>query len=180
MSRQPLLLNGETGFITTTVIAWTDVFTNPVYKHIIVDAIRFCQENRGLLIYSWGLMTNHIHLIAGTNAGVAINDLMRDFKKYTSRTISNEIRIGKDNRKNWMLNMFRFVGDCHSNDINYKFWKDDYDCFELNTPEVFDQKMNLIHNNPVKEEIVEEPHHYLYSSARNYAGLPGLLDVIIV
>ena len=180
MSRQPLLLNGETCFITTTVTAWTDVFTNPIYKHIIVDAIRYYQEHRGLLLYSWCLMTNHIHLIAGVNPGIAINDIMRDFKKFTSRTISNEIRIGKDSRKKWILNMFRFVGRCHSKDITYKFWKDDYDCFELYTPKVFDQKMNYIHNNPVKAEIVEEPHHYLYSSARNYAGLPGLLDVILV
>jgi putative transposase len=180
MSRQPLLFNGETFFITTTITAFVDVFCNPKCRHIVIDSIKHCQKEKGLILYAWCLMSNHIHLIAGAEPGVAINDIMRDMKKYTSKRISEELLNGNDSRKGWIMNMFRYCGRVHRKDIEYKCWKDGYDSLELFSGEVFDQKLDYIHNNPVKAEIVVEPHHYLYSSARNYAGMPGLLDVNVV
>jgi len=50
----------------------------------------------------------------------------------------------------------------------------------LITNRFIDQKLDYIHNNPVTAEIVDEPHYYLYSSARDYAGIKGLLDVEII
>jgi REP element-mobilizing transposase RayT len=180
MSRQPLLLNGETCFITFTTTAWIDLFTKPELKHIIIDSIRYCQKHKGLNLYAWCLMTNHIHMIASADEGVAINDVIRDMKKFTSHKISKALNNGHDSRKEWILNLMKYVGRCHPKDIEYKVWKDGFDCFEIFQAKTFDQKLDYIHNNPVRAEIVEEPHHYLYSSARNYADMQGLLDVIVV
>ena len=179
MSRQPLLLNGETCFITFTTTAWIDVFTRPIYRHIMLDSIKHCQEKKGLLLYAWVLMSNHIHMIAGADKGNALNNIIRDMKKFTSQEIRNTIINEPESRKHWMLNLMRLRGKTHPKKIEYKFWKDNYDCIELFTSDFFEQKLNYIHDNPVRAEIVEEPHHYLYSSARNYAGMPVLLDVII-
>ena len=179
MSRQPKLFDGQVCFITFTVTGWVDVFTRPAYKHIMIDSIRYCQKHKGLLLYAWCLMSNHIHLIAGAPHDIALNDIVRDLKKHTSKKIVEAIGKSNESRKEWMLNMFRYVGKCHPKNIQYKFWKDGYDCLELFSPEVYEQKLNYIHNNPVTAEIVDEPHEYLYSSAKNYADLPGLLDVIV-
>jgi hypothetical protein len=119
-------------------------------------------------------------MIASSKEGIALNDIIRDLKKFTSKKIASEIISGNESRKEWMLNIFHFRGNCHPKNINYKFWKDNFDCYELFTPKMFDQKMDYIHNNPVRAELVELPHEYLFSSARNYAGMPGLLDVIVV
>ena len=52
---------------TTTVVDWLDIFTRPLYKHIVVESLAYCQEQKGLEIYSWVLMTNHLHMIVGTH-----------------------------------------------------------------------------------------------------------------
>jgi len=180
MSQNPINSNGEVCFMTFTVTAWVDVFTRPAYRHIMVDSLKHCQQKKGLQLYGWCLMSNHIHLLGSANEGIVLNDIIRDMKKFTSKKIVQGIQFEHESRKEWMLNMFGFCGKSHRKEIEYKFWQDDFDCYEVVSNNVFDQKLDYIHSNPVRAEIVAEPHHYLYSSARNYADLKGLLDVIVV
>lgn len=56
-------LSRELYFTTTTVVDWMDVFTRPVYKRIIIDSLRYCQKHKGLDIFAWVLMSNHLHMI---------------------------------------------------------------------------------------------------------------------
>jgi len=164
-------------FITTTVVDWVDIFTRPIYKHIIIDSLRYCQKEKGLEIYAWALMSNHLHLIAGAKEGFLLSDIIRDFKRHTSKLITKTIETENESRKEWMLNRFEFAGKNDNKIKYYKFWQEGYDEISLFFVEVFNEKLNYIHNNPVKAEIVTEPHHYLYSSAINYASGKGLIDV---
>ncbi len=82
-------ITGEVFFVTDTVVDWVDIFTRPVYKHIIVDSLKYCQQHKGLIIYAWVLMSNHLHAIVGTTGDNALSDIWRDFKKFTSREILN-------------------------------------------------------------------------------------------
>jgi len=75
----------ELYFVTTTVVDWVDIFTRPKYKHIVIDSLAYCQQNKGLKIYAWVLMNNHLHMIISVEGDHAIADVMRDFKKYTSK-----------------------------------------------------------------------------------------------
>ena len=59
----------EMYFITSTVVDWVDVFTRPVYKHVIIESLEYCQKEKGLIIYAWVLMTNHLHAIVGVEEG---------------------------------------------------------------------------------------------------------------
>ena len=70
--------------MTFAVVEWIDVFTRPIYKDLIVKSLKHCQAEKGLEIFGWCLMTNHIHLIVGRNRVHKIEDIIRDFKKYTS------------------------------------------------------------------------------------------------
>ena len=79
-----------------------------------------------------------------------------------------------------MLNRFDYAGRNDKKVKNYKFWQDGNNEQLIYFVDYFNQKLNYIHQNPVRAELVDEPHHYLYSSARNYAGENGLLDVIVV
>ena len=125
-------------------------------------------------------MSNHIHMIAKAADGIALNDIIRDMKKFTSKEISTTMEFAQESRKDWIFNMMRFRGKYHPKEIDVKLWKDKYDCLELFSNEVIDQKLNYIHDNPVRAEIVEEAHHYLYSSGKNFAGEKGPLDVILL
>ena len=175
-----LSLTKELYFTTTTVIDWMDVFTRPQYKHIVVESLDYCQENKGLDIYAWVLMTNHLHMIVGIRGENTIGDLLRDFKKFTSKKIVKAIQDNQqESRKNWMMNRFWFRGANDKKITNYRFWQEDNHVEQLYSYDFYKQTLDYIHLNPVRQEIVQDPSDYLYSSARNYAGMDGLLKVIV-
>jgi len=167
-------------YLTLTVVDWVDIFTRPDYKHIIVDSLTYCQKNKGLEIYAWCIMSNHMHLIAGASEEYHLADILRDFKKYTSKEIINEIKEINESRKDWMLNRFEYAGKYDKKIKHYKFWQDGNEPKEIHTNEFLDQKLDYIHNNPVIAEIVEKLEDYKYSSAKDYAGEKGLLDIILI
>jgi len=80
-------INGEVYFVTDTVVDWVDIFSRPVYKHIIIDSLQYCQKEKGLIIYAWVLMTNHMHMIVGSSGENRVSDILRDFKKFKSKEI---------------------------------------------------------------------------------------------
>lgn len=173
--------DGFAYFLTMTVVNWIDIFTRPAYKHIIVDALKYNQENKGLIIFAWCLMTNHLHLIAEADEGKNLSDFLRDFKKFTSKAIIKEIQDSpEESRKKWLLNEFEFAGRYKSNIKNFKFWQDGNEAKEIHSASFMEQKLNYIHENPVKIEIVENAEEYLYSSAKNYAGDQGLIEVVLI
>lgn len=69
-------------YITTTVVDWIDIFTQPAYKHVIIDSLRYCQEQKGLILYGRVLMANHIHLLVGCDGKTQITDIMQEIKGY--------------------------------------------------------------------------------------------------
>lgn len=174
--------SGYIYFLTLTVVDWVDIFTRPVYKQILIESIKHCQKTKGLEVYAWCLMSNHLHLVAGVKEGSTntLSDILRDFKKHTNKQILHEIENGTESRKKWMLNQFEFAGRYNPKITNYKFWQDGNEAKEIHSEEFLQQKIDYIHMNPVVAEIVDEPHHYKYSSAIDYSGGKGLIDVILV
>ena len=167
-------------FTTSTVVDWVDIFTRPNYKFIVIDSLKYCQQNKGLVIHSWFLMINHLHMIISADEGFDLSEIMRDFKKFTSKEIIRTINNIKESRKGWMLARFEYAGKQLKRIKNYKIWQDGNHPIELITNDIIDQKLNYIHNNPVVAEIVEKPEDYLYSSAKDYVGVIGLLDVVLI
>ena len=174
-------ITGEVYFVTDTVVDWVDIFTRPVYKHIIVDSLKYCQQHKGLIIYAWVLMSNHLHAIVGTTGENTLSDIWRDFKKFTSKEILNTLQtMPNESRREWMLNRFEYSGKNDKKIKNYRFWQEGNDAQEIFLNDYFEQKLNCIHYNPVIAEFVNRPEDYRYSSAIDWAGGKGLLDVTIV
>ena len=71
-------------FITFAVVEWVDVFTRRDYCDIVLDSIRFCQKEKGLLVHCWCIMSNHLHLIISAK-NENLSDVLRDFKPAQSR-----------------------------------------------------------------------------------------------
>ncbi|MBS2098524.1 transposase [Carboxylicivirga linearis] len=99
-----------TYFLTFTVVNWIDVFTRPEYKDVVVDSLRFCQENKKLRIFAWVLMTNHLHMICKTDYPQQLSNLIRDFKQFTAKNLLKMIEEGNESRKEWMLYRFQYAG----------------------------------------------------------------------
>ena len=170
----------ELYFLTSTVVDWIDVFTRKELAQIVVDSLRYCQKEKGLLLYAWCLMPSHLHLIVSAADGKNISDIMRDFKKFTSKKIVKTIQEINESRREWMLDKFEFVGRWNPKILNFKFWQDGIHPIILTSNHFIEQKLNYIHQNPVTAGLVFEPQHYTYSSAINYEGGLGLLDAILI
>jgi putative transposase len=167
-------------FITFSVINWIDVFTRIEYREILLDSIRYCMANKGLEVYAWVIMSNHVHMIIGTQS-LPMQGIIRDLKKHTSKEIVKAITANiQESRRAWMIWMFEQEGRKNPNNEVHQFWQQDSHPIELFSNEVMQQKLDYIHDNPVKAGWVDAPEHYLYSSARDYADIKGLLDIILM
>ncbi|MEQ9426088.1 MAG: transposase, partial [Cyclobacteriaceae bacterium] len=162
---------------------WIDVFSRKSYRDIVVDSLRYCQKEKGLELYAWCIMSNHVHLIIGTEGANKLEDILRDLKKYTSgQTISAIKESKEESRKEWMLWMFERAGSKNSNNKKYQFWQQDNHPIELSNNLMLESRLNYIHNNPVEVGLVLAPEEYLYSSAKNYCNLENeaLLEVKLI
>jgi len=80
--------NSKPYFITTTIVGWVDIFTREIQKEKLVESLKYCQENKGLIIYGWCLMSNHLHMICqSANDEKPLSEIIRDFKTFTSKQI---------------------------------------------------------------------------------------------
>jgi len=166
-------------FLTMTVVGWIDVFTRKNHKLLIVNSLHYCQKEKGLEIYGWCLMSNHLHLIARATGKFSLSEILRDFKKFTSKKIVEQVINEPESRREWILRYFEFSGKYLKRIENYKFWQDGNHAEVIYSPRFFYQKLNYIHQNPVREMIVKNPEDYLFSSARNYAEMDALLDIVV-
>lgn len=168
-------------FVTLTVVGWIDVFTRDAYRNIFIDSIKYCQAHKGLELFAWVLMTNHAHFIVRASDGFALENIFRDMKKITSRRIFKAIIDNpQESRKDWMKYLFERFGQYNNNNKLIQFWQQDNHPIELWDQSIIKQKMDYIHNNPVKSGFVLESTFYPYSSAINYSGGKGIIDVILL
>lgn len=167
-------------FVSFAVVYWLDIFIRNEYKDILVESLKYCQQKKGLEIYAWCVMSSHVHLIIGTT-GNKMEDILRDFKGFTSKALKKAILDHPtESRKEWLLWMMQRAGKKNSNNLGFQFWQQDNHPIELWDNYMMEQKLAYIHHNPVVSGIVDEPMHYLYSSARDYAGIKGLLDIKLI
>ncbi len=181
MARYEILDQFGLNFVTITIVDWIDVFTRKEYKDLIIESLQFCQKNKGLLIYSYVIMTNHLHLIVQAGKTLPLSDILRDFKKHTAKSIIKSIEKNtKESRKAWMLEKFLYHGHHYSNNQKYQFWQRGSHPILLFTPKVIRQKIGYIHANPVVQGFVENPEDYWYCSALYYQEERGPLKVDIL
>ncbi|MCX2738711.1 REP-associated tyrosine transposase [Pontibacter anaerobius] len=165
-------------FITLTVVEWADAFTRRDYCELVCESIHFCQQKKGLNLYGWCIMTNHVHLIC---SAPRLPDVLRDLKKYTSRHLVEAIKANpKESRKYWLLWMFKSAAAKSSSHGDYQFWQLAGHQIELSTNQMLEQRLEYLHQNSVKAGFVEEPEQWYYSSARDYAEEKGRLEVILI
>jgi REP element-mobilizing transposase RayT len=166
-------------FLTFTVIDWVDVFTRLNYKNIIVESLAYCRENKGLKLYAWCLMTNHLHLVCSVEPPFGMSDFVRDYKRHTAKSILKEMEQSPESRRDWILYRFKQAGKLDCRIEYYRFWQDTCHPIELITTEMMEQRINYIHENPVRNGAVASAEEYLFSSARNYADLSAVMEIDI-
>ncbi len=163
-------------YLTLQVVDWVDVFTRPIYRDIVIESLQYCINNKGLQVFAYVVMSNHLHLVVQSSTA-NLSGTIRDFKKYTSKRIIETIEMMPESRREWMLNQFRFNASKHKRNSNYQVWTHENHAIVLYSNNFIAEKIEYIHQNPVRAKLVQNPEDYLYSSARNYASLSAVLEI---
>ena len=169
----------QTYFITCTVVNWIDLFTRPAYQDICIDSLNYCINFKGLRLNGWVLMTNHLHLLGRCEEPHGMSDFLRDFKKHTSKALIKAISNYPESRKEWLLDKFAFEARRTQRTVRYKLWKDDNHAIDMSCIPML-EKLNYIHENPVRAGIVYKIEEYRLSSASDYAGTKGLVELEMI
>ncbi|MFZ2446481.1 MAG: hypothetical protein WAW37_08990 [Syntrophobacteraceae bacterium] len=171
-SRYKFLDTNVPYFMTFTVLHWIPVFTRPETVNILLDSFKYL-INEGLKIFAYVILENHIHLIAQSER---IDRDVARLKSYTSKQL---IAFLNANQVKTILDQLAFYKKAHKSDRTYQFWQEGVHPELIHTVEMMRQKVEYIHQNPVTRGYVDRPEHWRFSSARNYLGIDGLLEVCI-
>jgi REP element-mobilizing transposase RayT len=166
-------------YLTFQIVGWVDVFSRQLYKDIIIDNLRYCQQNKELAVFAYIIMSNHIHIMLQSQNGT-LSQTIRDFKSYTSKVILETIEESNESRKEWMLNYFEYAARKHQRNSKYQFWTHENHAIHIYSDNFITQRLDYTHMNPVRAGIVRQPEEYIYSSASNYASMDSILEVDIL
>lgn len=150
-------------FFTATILEWKHLLKEDKYKEIILDSLRFLVKEQRVVINSFVIMSNHIHLLWQSINGCTPQQNQQSFLKYTAQQIKFDLQ--KNNMA--LLEEFRV----NAKDRTYQFWERNSLSVDLYTEHVYQQKENYIHYNPVEAGLCKLPEDYYYSSARYYETL---------
>ena len=148
-------------FLTFTVTDWVDVFTRKMYRDIVIESMQYCQIQKGLILYGYVIMINHIHLIVQSK-NCHLSALLRDMKKFIASKILFAIQNESESRRDWMLKRFEFAAQSTNKNEKFKFWQSGNHPKEIFSEKFFWTKLNYIHLNPVRAEIVCKASAYFY------------------
>ncbi|MEX0719961.1 MAG: transposase [Balneolaceae bacterium] len=160
-------------FITSSIIEGYSLFADPMIAEILLTSLDYMQQEKGVDVFAYVLMHNHIHLIAEHEE---LQDNLKKMKSFTARSIIDYLK--KTNKKRW-LNKLRIHKLSHHADNEFQVWQEGLHPKQVFNQQMMLQKIEYIHFNPVKAGFVSSPLHWRYSSVHNYEGKGGLIPVKI-
>ena len=163
-------------FLTLQIVGWAVVFTRAVYRDMIIESFKYFRKTKGLKIYAYLIMSNHIHCIVSANDN--LSDVIRDLKKFTDKEILKAIGENiQESRKAWLLMIFKYQAKFNKRVKKFQFWTHENHTVELTSIEMIESRVNYIHQNPVRAGYVEQEHEFIYSSAKNFDGQLALMEI---
>jgi len=151
-------------YSTLSVIEWMPVFQDDYLFRIIIDSLQFCRNQKGLFLLGYIIIPTHLHMITANEENTTLSDIMRDFKNFTSKELRKQL-INEDRMA--IVRVFEKAAE-NLPKQQFKVWQDDYHPVALTSEKWFHQKMDYMHDNPVRKGFVDLPEHWKYSSARNW------------
>ncbi|QXI26859.1 REP-associated tyrosine transposase [Pseudomonas vanderleydeniana] len=170
-SRYTIIEPDQPHFLTCTVMEWLPLFTRPALVSLLLESWRYQQAYQGLRLHGYVVLENHLHFVA---QAPELNRCLSSFKSFTARRIIDQLQ--QDNAQR-ALQRLRFSKRAHKRDRVYQLWQEGSHAELVCSERVMREKLDYIHHNPVKRGYVDLAEHWRYSSARNYAGLEGLIEI---
>lgn len=173
-SRYKLLPDSDTYFATCAVVNWIPLFSQTELARIVLDSMKFMHERKRLILHAYVVLENHLHLV-GSSEDFSL--AMKNFKSFTARSV---IDFLSQNGPNFFLEQLKFFRQKHKKDQDHQVWQEGFHPQAILNDKLLKEKIEYIHNNPVKRGYVEAPEHWRYSSAAQYIGLTGLVPIDVL
>jgi len=170
-SRYKIYEPSQPHFVTCTILHWIPIFTNQESVSIVINSLKYLQKSDNLKIYAYVILENHLHLVVQSND---LAKTMAKFKRYTAIEI---IKLIKRKNISTILEQLAFYKKAHKKDREYQLWQEGIQPKQIISHKMMKEKIEYIHNNPVKRGYIDNPIHWRYSSARDYEGIKGLIDI---
>ena len=159
-------------FITSTVNSWLPIFTRQEAADIVLDSWRYLQRERELKLFAYVILENHLHMIV---SAPELSSVIQSFKSFTARQL---IDLLKERQATTLLRQLRATKLNHKTQSEYQVWQEGGKPKQIQNDEMMWQKIEYTHNNPMVRGFVDDPIHWRWSSARNYVGEDGLIEVV--
>ena|SRR5688572_9434312 len=147
-------------FITVTCLEWKPILADDRFKEIIIDSLRFLTNEKRIIVYGFVIMQNHFHLIWQIHGDHVRENVQRDFLKFTGQQILKHLRNERSFLSHELI--------VKAQDRNRQVWERNSLSIPLWSDKVIWQKLEYIHDNPVRAGLCELPEDYKYSSAGFY------------
>jgi putative transposase len=161
-SRYRINNEGVAHFITSTIVEWLPVFTTTACCNILVHSFEYCRQQKKLRVHAWVILDNHFHVIV---SGPKLARTLADLKKFTARQILHQLKV---EGREWLLNQLAYFCANHKRESSHQIWQEGVHPQSITSDEMMLQKLEYLHNNPVKRGLVASPEHWCYSSAHEW------------
>ena len=158
-------------FITCTILHWIPIFTRIESTSIIFESLNYLQKTDNLKVHAYVILENHLHLVASSD------DISLSMKKFKAHTAKEILKLLQKENVKTILEQLAFYKKAHKKDTTYQLWQEGFQPKQILSEKMMHEKIQYMHNNPIKRGYVDEAVHWRYSSARNYEGFVGLVDV---
>jgi putative transposase len=147
-------------FLTATIIGWKKLLKPVKYKIAILQELKSLVQENKIILYAYCVMDNHIHLIWQMKENYNSIEVRKSLLENSAKYIKNDLAICHPN----VLKLFAST----QKDRTFHFWKRRPLSIDLFSDYVFYQKLDYIHENPVKAGLCSYPEEYIFSSAQFY------------
>lgn len=172
-SRYKFYENQYPYFITSTVNYGLPLFSDTEIARIVLESLEYLQEQLTVKLFAYVIMDNHVHMVMQSKDP---SKHMNSFKSFTAKEI---IKSLKQRRRSILLKRLGFHKKLHKTQSNYQVWEEGVHPIQIDDDSKMNRILDYIHYNPVNAGFIDDPIHWRYSSARNYANRKGLIEVIL-
>lgn len=157
-------IEGHIYYVTNVIYNRIPVFIRPSFIVPLIDSLNFYRYKQSYKLLGYVIMPDHFHILIWPHGEATVPDIMRDFKRFTSGRITRQAQV--EGKKDW-LDQFRQAGE-RTERADYKVWQDEYWDKIIFSQQMLRQKLDYMHNNPVRAGLAKTSADYPYSSCRNY------------
>ena len=152
-------------FITAVARNRLPVFQTDAIKNVTCRAIDEARTSCGFLLFAYVLMLDHFHVITDSPRKSSV--VLQFIKGIVSRRVLGHLKEMKYERS-----LKKLEHDDWKRNHRYSLWQHDSDVFSITSESTFMEKVNYIHQNPVRAGLVERAEDYRWSSVRYWNGTP--------